>query len=398
MIKLGLFLHKGSAMLKKTFNIVLLIIAAIILVIYMTGYNYLFTALRLTYLRGKNSSSIDDGKYFPANLILKGNPKPWPLASDYNRKPLPAKLNKHLQETETVSFVAIQHGQIIQEHYWDNYSRNTANNSFSMAKTITVLLLGKAIDDGRISSADAHFSDFYPEFSRKKHAQNLTLRDLATMQAGLDWKEDYKNPFLPNAKAYYGSALADVVFSTNFKENPGQHFEYQSGATQLLGFAIGKSLGEPLSSYASAKLWKPLGMEHNAKWTTDDLSVEKSFCCIESNARDWAKIGLLLINDGKFDGVPLISPSFVNQMTTPAEHSGGAYGMGLWINNDTRVKHYYLRGLYGQYVIVVPQYDLIIVRMGNRDNPAKDEKNRPREVEFYINEILKIADTNQSAS
>ena len=398
MTKLNLFLRKGSAMLKKTFNIVLLIIAAIILTVYITGYNYLFTGIRLTYLRGKNSSSIDDGKYFPSNLILKGNLKPWPLASDYNQKKLSPALQQHLEETGTVSFVAIQHGKIFQEHYWDNYTRSTASNSFSMAKTITVLLLGKAIDDGRIAGINSRFSDFYPEFAQKKWGKNLTLQQLASMQAGLDWKEDYKNPFLPNAKAYYGSSLADVVFGTSLKENPGSHFEYQSGATQLLGFAVGKSLGEPLASYASSKLWKPLGMEQNAQWTTDDLSVEKSFCCIQSNARDWGKIGQLLINDGKIDGIPIISASFISQMITPAEHSKGTYGMGLWINNDTKVKHYYLHGLYGQYVIVVPQYDLVIVRMGNSEDPKKDQKNRPKEVDFYINEVLKMVDKNQSAS
>lgn len=381
-------------MLKKPLNIFLLLIAGIILTIYISGYNYLFRGIRLTYLRGESSSTIDDGKYFSSNKISRGNPKPWPTDTNYNKKKLSPELEKHLKETESVSFLVVQHGKLLQEHYWDGYKKNTASNSFSMAKTVSVLLLGKAIDDGKISGIDQKFSDLYPDFSEKEYGKNLTLGNLASMEAGLDWKEDYKDPFSPNAAAYYGFSLADVVFQKKLKQNPGEKFEYQSGATQLLGFAVGKAVGMPLATYASAKLWKPLGMEQNAEWSTDNLGVEKSFCCIQSNARDFAKLGSLLLNNGKFENIPLIDENFVHQMITPTEHSNGVYGLGVWTNYDSAIHHYYLRGLYGQYVIVVPEYDLIIVRLGNKDGGKKDSKNRPAEVEFYINEALKIASEN----
>lgn len=381
-------------MLKKPLNIFLLLIAGIILTIYISGYNYLFRGIRLTYLRGESSSTIDDGQYFSSNKISRGNPKPWPADINYNKKKLSPELEKHLKETESVSFLVIQHGKLLQEHYWEGYHKNTASNSFSMAKTVSVLLLGKAIDDGKINGIDQKFSDLYPDFSEKEFGKNLTLGNLASMEAGLDWKEDYKDPFSPNAAAYYGFSLADVVFQKKLKQNPGEKFEYQSGATQLLGFAVGKAVGMPLATYASAKLWKPLGMEQNAEWSTDNLGVEKSFCCIQSNARDFAKLGSLLLNNGKFENIPLIDENFVRQMITPTEHSNGVYGLGVWTNYDYVIHHYYLRGLYGQYVIVVPEYDLIIVRLGNKDGGKKDSKNRPAEVEFYINEALKIASKN----
>jgi len=381
-------------MLKKPLNIFLLVIAAIILLIYISGYNYLFKGIRLTYLKGESSSTIDDGKYFPSRMISKGQSKPWPTDINYNKKQLSPELEKHLKDTESVSFLVIQKGKLLQERYWDGYKKNTATNSFSMAKTITVLLLGKAIDDGRIKSINQNFSDFYPDYSEKEFGNRLTLRNLASMEAGLDWKENYRNPLSPNAAAYYGFSLADVVFQKKFKQNPGEKFEYQSGATQLLGFAVGRAVGTPLSFYASAKLWKPLGMEQNAEWTTDDLGVEKSFCCIQSNGRDLAKIGSLLLNKGKFEDIPLIDEKFVDQMITPTENSNGVYGLGVWTNYDSKIHHYYLRGLYGQYIIIVPEYDIIIVRLGNRQGIEKDSKNRPAEVEFYINEVLKLARKN----
>lgn len=376
-------------MLKKPLNIFLLIVATIILAVYISGYNYLFKGVRLTYLKGETSSTIADGAYFPSHLISKGNPRPWTADIHYNKKPLSAELQRHLQETESVSFLVIRHGKLIQEHYWDGYKKNTSSNVFSMSKTVTALLLGKAIDDGRIANIDVKFADLYPEFAEKEFGKNLSMRNLATMEAGLDWKENYKDPFGPNAAAYYGSSLANVVFQKSIKQNPGEKFEYQSGATQLLGFAIGRAVGMPLATYASAKLWKPLGMEQNAEWSTDDLGIEKAFCCIQSNARDFAKLGSLLLNKGKFDNIPLIDEKFIEQMITPTDLSNGIYGLGVWTNYDAKIQHYYLRGLYGQYVIVVPQYDLIIVRLGNLEGTDKDSKGRPAEVEFYINQALK---------
>lgn len=365
-------------------------ISSVIVLIYITGYNYLFRGIRLTYLRGESGPTIDDGKYFPSKTISKGDSKPWPADINYNKQKLPPELEKHLKETESVSFLVIQHGKILQEHYWEGYNETTASNSFSMANTVTTLLLGKAIDDERIKSVDQPFSEIYPEFSEKQFGKDLTLRNLASMQAGLDWKDDHTSPFSKNAEAYYGFSLANVVFESQIKNKPGEKFGYQSGAMQLLGFAVGRAMGTPLSFYASAKLWKPLGMEQNAEWTTDGLGIEKSFCCIRSNARDFAKLGSLLLNKGKFQGIPLIDENFVNQMTTPTEGSNGVYGLGLWTNYDSKTHHYYMWGLHGQFVIIVPEYDMIIVRLGNKETEEKDSKNRPKIVEFYIAEALKL--------
>ncbi|MPS74678.1 MAG: class C beta-lactamase-related serine hydrolase [Chryseobacterium sp.] len=381
-------------MLKRVLNIFLLIIASIIVLIYITGYNYLFRGIRLTYLRGESGPTIDDGKYFPSKTISKGDSKPWPTDINYNKQKLSPELEKHLKENESVSFLVIRHGKILQEHYWDGYSKTTVSNSFSMANTITTLLLGKSIDDQRIKGINQPFSEIYPEFSEKKFGKELTLENLASMHAGLDWKDDHKSPFSKNAEAYYGFSLANVIFETQIKTKPGQKFEYQSGSMQLLGFAIGRAMGMPLSLYASSKLWKPLGMEQNAEWTTDGLGIEKSFCCIQSNARDFAKIASLILNRGKFNNIPLIDENFVTRMTTPTEGSNGIYGLGLWTNYDSKIRHYYMWGLHGQFVIMVPEYDMIIVRLGKKETEEKDSKNRPKIVEFYINEALKFADKN----
>lgn len=372
----------------KKFKILLAIIAGIIAVTYLLDYDYLFKGFAKTYLRGENSATIDDGTLFPSHTVIAGKARPWQKDSLYNVKKLPATLQEDLKKTKTASLVIIKNGKLLHEEYWDGYTPNSQTNSFSMAKGIMVLLYGKAIDDGKIISPDQPFSDFYENYKNVEYGSKLTLENLAKMEAGLNWNEDYKNPFSPNAKAYYGNSLAEAVFLKGFKNEPGSKFEYQSGATQLLGFAVRKAVNQPIASYLSAKIWKPLGMEHNAGWTTDGNGMEKTFCCIQSNARDYAKIGQMMLDNGKVDSLQLFKPEFLKRITTPTKLSNGAYGMGIWTNEDAKYQHYYFWGMLGQYIIVVPEKQLVIVRTGSYDEQPKDAKGRPLQVDFLVNEIV----------
>ena len=261
-----------------------------------------------------------------------------------------------------------------------------------MAKAITVMLVGKALEQKKITSLEDKFSTFFQNYSNVEYGKELTLADLAKMEAGLKWKEDYNNPFLPNAKAYYGKSLEEAVLLRGFKEKPGTSFEYQSGSTQLLGFALRKSLKKTIAEYASETLWQPLGMEHNAEWNTDDFGMEKTFCCLNSVSRDFAKLGQLFLNDGSFNGHQILNSEFIKEMRTPTKLSKGAYGLGLWINDDAALKHYYFRGLYGQYIIIVPEKNMVIVRTGMDKNEMVDEKSRPTRVAFLVDEAAKHFD------
>ncbi len=268
-------------------------------IFYILGYGYLFNGISKTYLRGKMSANIDDGKFFSANLIATESPVLWEEDPDYNTKELPENITDNLTLSDTASFIVIKDGKLLHEQYWKGYHALSATNSFSMAKAVTVMLLGKAMEEGKVKSIDDPFSDYFEEFKNKKFAEQLTLRNLAQMESGLDWDENYKNPFLPNARAYYGRSLMKAIFSRKFKQNPGESFEYQSGSTQLLGFAVRKAVGQSLASYLSEKFWIPMGMEQNATWSTDESGMEKTYCCIHSNARDFAKLGQLFLDNGK---------------------------------------------------------------------------------------------------
>lgn len=372
----------------KALKYIIGVAAAGVAAVYLLGYDYLFSGISKTYLKGKSSAYIDDGILFPGNLIATEEPELWTEDSEYNHRELPENIIDNLKHSKTAAFVVIKKGKILHEQYWDGYNQLSHTNSFSMAKAVTVMLLGKALEEGIIPDIDEKFSKFYPEFRDKQFGSEVTLKNLAQMEAGLDWDEDYNNPFLPNAKAYYGTNLLKTVFSRRFKEQPGTRFEYQSGSTQLLGFALKKALNKTLAGYLSEKFWIPLGMEQNASWSTDNHGMEKTYCCIHSNARDYAKLGQLFLDDGKVGEKQILNLDFIEQMRTPTEKSSEIYGMGLWINHDNPVKHYYFLGLQGQYIIMVPEHQMVIVRTGSYSNNPKNDKGRPDQVKFLVNETV----------
>lgn len=374
-------------MFLKIIKGILVFFALLIALAYSFGYDYLFNGIRQTYLRGELGSTIDDGKYFPSRKIPAAKPVLWEKDSLYNKKPLPNTLVQDLENSNTTSFLIIKNGKLLHEQYWEGYSETSKTNSFSMAKAVTVMLLGKALEEKKIGGLHQRYSDFFENYKNVEYGKDLTIGDLAKMEAGLIWTEDYKNPFLQNAKAYYGKSLEEAVLLRGFKEKPGTKFEYQSGATQLLGFALRKSLDKTIAQYTSEKLWQPLGMEQSAYWSTDEFGMEKTFCCIHSNSRDFAKLGQLFLNDGKVGSRQIISSQFLNEMKTPTKLSQNAYGMGLWINNDAAIKHYYFWGLYGQYIIVIPEKNMVIIRTGKYKDQPKDKKGRPEQAAFLVNEV-----------
>ena len=376
-------------MLEKTFKGILVAIAGLIALAYTFGYDYLFKGIRETYLRGEAGSSIDDGTYFKSHTIAKGKTIPWEKDSLYNQTALPKDLVEDLKLSKTASFLVIKNVKLVHEQYWDGYTPTSKTNSFSMAKAVTVMLVGKAVEQKKIKSFDEKFAGFFGNYNNVPFGKYLTLANLAEMEAGLNWNEDYNNPFLPNAKAYYGNSLEKAVLLRGFKDQPGTQFEYQSGSAQLLGFALRKSLDKTIAEYASETLWQPLGMEQNADWNTDDFGMEKTFCCINSNSRDFAKLGQLFLNNGEFNGKQILNPKFISEMRTPTKLSKEAYGMGLWINNDAPIKHYYFRGLYGQYIIMIPEKEMVVVRTGMDKRETFDEKGRPVQVALYVNEVAK---------
>jgi len=356
--------------MKMAFKYLFIIFILINLLIILSVNGWMYKAISITYLKGYTSSYISDFVHFPANTIETGIHQEWEIANNYNKAELPEFINEVNKELETVAFMVIKSDSIIFEEYWHGYSADTISNSYSMAKSWVSTLVGVAIKEGKIESVNQKVCDFIPEFCDSKNSE-ITIKHLLTQSSGLDWDENYYNPLGQTAKAYYGNDLRSLITNLKSIEAPGKVFKYHSSCTQLLAFITEKATGQTLSEYASKKLWKPMGAKHPALWNTDtEGGDEKAFCCINSNARDFARLGRLYMHNGNWNGIQILDSSYVKEATSVADlidengNKNVNYGYQFWLAERQGLSIFYARGLFGQYVICIPEKNMIIVRLG----------------------------------
>ena len=375
--------------LKKLFKWTAYLIGSIIILLYIFDYDYILRGVKVVYFTGHNTAFIDDHPYFENDIIEKGNtPSPWPIHEDYNAINETKKLTSVNKDWGTIAYVIIKNDSIWFEKYYDGFNENSKTNSFSMAKSITTSLLGKAIMDGYIEDLNQPVSDFYPEYDYAK----TTVGDLASMASGLDWIELYTNPFCITARANYDNDLAETILNQKVVKTPGVEFEYLSGSTALLGMVIQKATDKPLAKYLSESFWKPLGTANDALWQLDDKEhrLAKAFTSISSNAKDFARFGKLYKDHGKWGGKQLLDSAFVTKSITPRFAESPEYGYGWWLK-DIGNKHFFMmRGHLGQYVFVEPNDNIIIVRLGHRKSPDEAVGTFTNDITVYIEEAYKM--------
>lgn len=356
--------------------------------IIVTGKSYVYKAIKIGYLKGHNTATIEDYQYFENRIIENGEAVQWPEASDYNKEEISPALRARLEQNQSIAFTVIQNDSIRYETYWGIGSRASRTNSFSMAKSVVGMLIGVAVQEGYIESIDQKIKDFIPEYDRSGDHFNteVTIKHLLTMSSGMNWNEDYYNPFGVTAEAYFTQNLTDLMLSIDFTEKPGEKWHYQSGSTQLMGLIIERATGQKLSEYLSAKLWKPLNATDSADWMIDkEDGIEKAYCCINSNALDFARFGQLYLDGGKWNGVQLIDSAFVESSLSGDIEAH--YGYSWWLyENDYKYPTYAMRGVNGQYVIIIPALDLVAVRLGHKREAHFNKSTL--DLDFYVREII----------
>lgn len=372
--------------LLRLLAILLISFCLFVLGLYLTGNQYLLKGVWATYLHGEKTATINDAQFFDTRTVPATHPEDWPLASGYNQRNLSDTLQFTLEKTESVAFLVLKDGEILIEKYWDGYSSTSRSNSFSMAKSITTLLAQIAIQQGYIGSWDDPVVQYLPDI-QGPFSRELKLRHLSMMTAGLQWDEGYTSPFGITAQAYYGSNIAKLLYDKVPAVNePGVEFNYQSGATQLLGLVIAKATGKTISQFASEALWKPIQASESATWHLDSKDgTELTYCCFNSNARDFARIGQLLLHYGKWKGHSIIDSTFIATASKPGPAE--QYGWSFWLDNRHLTPVYYMRGILGQYVIVMPEKNLVVCRLGKGRLPNKGH--HPADVKVIIEETLK---------
>ena len=383
--------------LKKIGKWFLIILVLLNLAIIISGKTYLYKGIANTYLKGRSGPGIEEYKIFENREVASGTYLPWAHSKKYNSKPIPAEAQKEMDAMQSVAYVIVKDDSLIHEEYWDGYGEDSYSNSFSMAKTFTSILIGIAIDEGKIKSVDQPVGDFLPEYKTGDNAK-LTIKHLLTMSSGIDFDENYVNPFAYPAAAYYGTDLKKLTDKYSVKEEPGKVFKYLSGNSVLLGFIIEKATGKKVSEYASEKLWKPLGAKNKAFWSLDHADgMEKAYCCFNSNAPDFARIGELFLDSGKFNGVQIVSPEYVVnsvKVADLADVNGSKqqkYGYAWWlIPNYKGHNIFYARGILGQYIVCIPDKKMVVVRLGKKREKQLPTEDHPKDVYTYIDAALEM--------
>jgi CubicO group peptidase (beta-lactamase class C family) len=360
------------------------------LVVFVLSQTYLRRALWYT------TADIDDYTIFANRSVKTYIPQAWEKAGAYNSQTLPDSVTNQFAALQTVAFLVTKDGKLLHEHYAEGYTDSTLSNSFSVAKSIVSLLIGIAIDEGKIRNTDQKVGEFIPQFSQGAGAQ-LTIKNLLTMSSGINWDESYSSPFSVTTQAYYGDDLPALINDLEVVETPGKSFNYLSGNTQILAMIVEKATGLNVSDYAAAKLWQPLGAQQHALWSLDkENGLEKAYCCFNSTARDFAKIGQLILNEGIWNGKQLISAQYLQQATQPASHlTDGSdkpvdfYGYQFWIVNHKGMQIPYARGILGQYIFIIPQKNAVVVRLGKKRMTNRTGEH-PADVLLYLDAALAI--------
>lgn len=374
----------------KKFTRILLSIIVILAITYFFLPKYVQTSLiHLT-------PSLDDYKIFHNRTIKAGIAQPWAISDKYNSFAISEADRVEMESYDPIAYLVIQNGEILYEEYWDGYSKESLSNSFSVGKSVVSLLIGIALEEGHIGSLDQKVMDFIPEYNSPEN-RKLSIRDVLTMSSGLNWDESYSSPFSMTTEAYYGDNLPKLVKSLKVIEEPGKKFNYLSGNTEVLAMVVQAATGKTISKYASEKIWTKIGAEHDALWNLDsENGMEKAYCCFNTNVRDFARFGQLVLNNGLWDSSQIIPEIYLKEATSPASWIIGEddkplsyYGYQYWIINHLGYEIPYMRGILGQYILPIKEKNAIVVRLGHKR--SKEYINyHPADVYLYLDIASKI--------
>ena len=276
-----------------------------------------------------------------------------------HRKKKLIPFTEFVPDSETNAFLILKEGKLIFEWYAENFNKNEAHASFSMAKSITSALVGIAIEEGKINSVQDKVVDYLPNLDSIKF-KDLKILHLLQMTSGIRYSE---------LDVFHSLNALNIPNGMRLKYIPGEKHEYWSAITQLLGLVLKKAI-EPLtiSEYLSDKIWKPMGAEFDASWSVDNENgVEKTFCCIQGTARDFLRFGLVYLNYGFYNEQQIVPQSWIEESVKLNEEEGSIkkYNYGWWLPKEN-TNEFMARGFKGQYIFINQSKKTVVVRLGKK--------------------------------
>ncbi len=292
------------------------------------------------------------------------------------------ELESALQEANGLySFLVIRNGKIVSETYRSGASRNALLHLRSVTKSVTGLLAGISMYNGSIESEDQFITNYFPELPTNTGWQNVKLEHLLNMLTGMDWREE-------RDLDEYENNLNDpltYIFSKPIIHTPGTTYEYNSTSSHLLSYILQRTNTLTPGEFAQSVLWDPLGI-NGYNWETDGNRVERGGAGLELTARDLAKIGLLYLQDGRWDNQQIVSKSWVDETLNHPLDLGGYSASGhrrnyWWTRQVEGTKIHFVDGYGGQVLLIAPEFDLIVVT--NRKYRVNSGANRNAFDQFF---------------
>ncbi len=339
------------------------------------------------YRTGVGCATVPDGDLDKLAGAPSGVPLPTPAAAAADR-PWPQgsaaeadqALDAVLADTRLTgpgmrAVLVAQHGHLIAEHYGRGFDRETRLLGWSMTKSVNAGLIGLLVKDGKLALTDAAL---WPGLPPDDPHQRIRVADLLAMTSGLSFNEEYDGVSDVSRMLFLEPDMAAFARAQPVQHPPGAVWHYSTGTSMILSRILEDRLGASAVVFSHARLFGPLGMT-SAVLETDARGTVVGGSYLYASAQDWLRYGQLLVQDGVWNGEPLLPPGYVGMMATPVAGSGGQYAAGqLWrwasdpvtpgVNPDTAfgipADTFYLEGHDGQTIAVIPSRRLVILRMG----------------------------------
>ena len=319
---------------------------------------------------------------YPSSTVKRGDTvyelteSPRALAESYTYKGKTKRVEDWIDATDTTGLIVIKDGTIAFEKYFRGNTRSTRSIAMSVSKSIVSCLVGVAVADGSINSLQDPVDKYAPELKGSGY-EGVSLKNVLQMSSGIRFYEDYedlKSDLVRMVVSFTTGSLNEFITTLANERRPGTFNRYVSADTQVLGMVLQGATGKKLTDYTREKLWKRLGAEFDAEWLTDPTGAEMAFGGFNAALRDYARFGLLYLNEGRnFQGRQLVPTGWIKASVTPdAPHlmpgrnnPGSPFPMGYgyqWWIPENPEGDFLAIGIYGQFIYIHPRYNVVIAK------------------------------------
>ncbi len=340
------------------------------------------------------------GEYFPTASFRECTPEKVGMDSKKLVKVYNYAANPHIK---TEGLLIVKDNYIVLEAYLNGFSPDDLHESYSIAKSFTSCLVGIAIDKGYIESEDTpvcHYFTRWADLDDSDLRREVTVKNLLTMTSGLNWNEhDYYNDTSHNdAFIMYQTAdnYIEYVLNKQCVNKPGTKFNYSSGDTMLLSGVLKEATNQDVEQFAVENLFNKIGIK-NYYWHRDKEGNLITAWGLGLTLREYAKFGILYLNRGNWNGEQVVSEEWVKKSTNPPYQWLNWYGYSFWlipvfndyaqynIPSDT----YFAWGIHTQQIFIIPDYNLVVVRLGNDNDPEHDEWVETEFLKLVLDSVIK---------